>query len=109
MEKKWGGKLPEVFHTTHIVNCLKAAYLNQHMFWEKGLAKNKLSWTNLMDQLNTMSKESQKASTLLPLRSRAPEPTIPTPLKAMEQTTTALLSKSSAPSATGIPGRDGST
>ncbi|KAK0702681.1 hypothetical protein B0H67DRAFT_558302 [Lasiosphaeris hirsuta] len=58
---QWGRKLPEGFHTTHIVNCLKAGYPTNHMFWEKALAKKELPWTKLMEDLNGISKRETEA------------------------------------------------
>ncbi|KAK3357821.1 hypothetical protein B0T25DRAFT_170602 [Lasiosphaeria hispida] len=59
---QWGGKLPEGFHTTHIVNCLKAGYPMNHMFWEKALAKKELPWTKLMEDLNGISKRETEGA-----------------------------------------------
>ncbi|KAK0731889.1 hypothetical protein B0H67DRAFT_606488 [Lasiosphaeris hirsuta] len=59
---QWGRKLSEGFHTTHIVNCLKARYPTNHMFWEKALAKKELLWTKLMEDLNNISKRETEGT-----------------------------------------------
>ncbi|KAK3364251.1 hypothetical protein B0T25DRAFT_598154 [Lasiosphaeria hispida] len=51
------GKVPDGFHITHIINCLKTAYPTDYMLWEKALAKDELSWAKLMDDLNGIIKK----------------------------------------------------